>query len=219
MGAIGMAISQLLIASFNSAAPDNAQMTSSQVSVGVAAVYIFFFAASWGPVVWVVTSEIYPLKVRAKCMSISTASNWILNFGIAYGTPYMVGEGPGNADLGPKIFFLWGGFCIVAIVFVYFMVYETSKLSLEEVDEMYLRVSKAWLSKSFEPSWSFQQMRDLGYSDSGIPPQDYELEQTATTQSSTYTTQSSTYTGGSAASTSASDNKMLASMGNVDLSY
>ena len=61
--------------------------TSSQISIIFTAIYIFFFAASWGPVVWVVTSEIYPLKVRAKSMSVSTASNWLLNFGIAYGTP------------------------------------------------------------------------------------------------------------------------------------
>ncbi len=170
IGAVGMAISQLLIASFASAAPSELAQTSVQILVIVVAIYIFFFAASWGPVVWVVTSEIYPLKVRAKSMSVSTAANWILNFGIAYGSPYMVGEGKGSAELGPRVFFVWGSFCIIAVVFVYFMVYETSKISLEQIDEMYERVPKAWHSKSFEPSWSFQQMREFGFSESGIPP-------------------------------------------------
>jgi len=211
VGAIGMAVSQLLIASFTTAAPVSLQITSNQISVGVAAVYICFFASSWGPTVWVISSEIYPLKVRAKCMSVSTASNWLFNFAIAYGTPYMVGEGPGNADLGPKIFFIWGAACVVAVVFVYFMVFETSGVSLEQVDELYERVQHAWNSKGFEPSWSFQQLRDLGYSDSGIPPQDLELEHSSTTQSS--------HTGGTGTTTSASDNKMLATMGNVDFSY
>jgi len=210
VGAAGMAISQLLIASFTSAAPDSLQITSNQISVIFAAIYIFFFAASWGPVVWVVTSEIYPLKVRAKSMSVSTASNWLLNFGIAYGTPYMVGQGPGYADLGPRVFFVWGAFCIVAIFFVWFMVYETSKISLEQIDEMYERIDHAWQSKGFEPSWSFQQMRDLGYSDSGIPPEDHELQQTPTSHSDS---------GVSGTSTSESDNKILSTMGNVDFSY
>ncbi len=68
----------------------------------------------------------------------------------------MVGHGDGYADLGPRVFFVWGAFCIVAIFFVFFMVYETSKISLEQIDEMYERVPHAWHSKGFEPSWSFQ---------------------------------------------------------------
>ncbi len=210
VGAAGMAVSQLLIASFTAAAPNSLSTTASLISVIFVCIYIFFFAASWGPVAWVVTSEIYPLKVRAKSMSVSTASNWLLNFGIAYGTPFMVEGGSGNAGLGPKVFFVWGAFCIIAIFFVYFMVYETSKISLEQIDEMYERVPQAWHSKGFQPSWSFQQMRDLGYSDSGIPPDGHELQQTMTTLSDT---------GDSGTSTSESDNKIPQTMGNVDLSY
>ncbi|CAK7209197.1 glucose transporter [Sporothrix eucalyptigena] len=172
IGAAGMGVSQLLIASFATAAPSDMAQTSMQILVIFVAIYIFFFAASWGPVAWVVTSEIYPLKVRAKSMSMSTAANWVLNFGIAYGSPFMAGEGKGSAQLGARVFFVWGSFCIVAIAFVYFMVYETSKISLEQIDEMYERVPKAWKSKSFEPSWSFQQMRDFGFSESGIPPEE-----------------------------------------------
>ena len=204
-GAIGMAVTQLLIASFSTAAPDSLQVTSNLISVIVVAIYIFCFAATWGPISWLYSSEIYPLKVRAKCMSMSTASNWLLNFGLAFGTPYLVGEGPGNADMGPKIFFIWGASCVCAIVFVYFTVYETSGVSLEAVDELYERVDRAWHSRGFEPSWSFQEMRDLGYSDSGVPPHDthnVELDRTNTTQSD-----------------STSDSKPLPAMGNVDFSY
>ncbi|CAK7567655.1 MAG: glucose transporter [Sporothrix epigloea] len=171
VGAAGMGVSQLLIASFAAAAPSDMAQTSMQILVIFVAIYIFFFAASWGPVTWVVTSEIYPLKVRAKSMSISTSANWILNFGIAYGSPFMAGEGKGSAGLGARVFFVWGSFCIVAIVFVYFMVYETSKITLEQIDEIYERVPKAWKSKSFEPSWSFQQIREFGFSESGISPE------------------------------------------------
>lgn len=51
------------------------------------------------------TGEIFPLKVRAKSLSMTTASNWLLNWAIAYATPFMVDAGPGNADLGSKVFF------------------------------------------------------------------------------------------------------------------
>lgn len=84
-------------------------------------VYIFFFACSWGPCAWVVTGEIFPLKVRAKSLSMTTASNWLLNWAIAYATPYMVDSGPGNANLQAKVFFIWGGFCFICIFFVWGM--------------------------------------------------------------------------------------------------
>ena len=43
-----------------------------------------FFAATWGPIAWVIIGEIFPLQVRAKAISLSTASNWLWNFAIAY---------------------------------------------------------------------------------------------------------------------------------------
>jgi len=253
VGAIGMAACQLLIASFTTVAGDNMKATANKILIIFVSIYIFFFAASWGPVVWVVTSEIYPLKVRAKSMSVSTASNWLLNFAIAYGTPYLVGTGDndnngtddGTANMGPKIFFLWGAFCILAIFFVWFMVYETSKISLEQIDEMYERVDYAWNSTNFEPSWSFQQLQHQGYSDSGVPPVDLEslepttsMETTETTQSdveaqhtnttNTTNTTSITTTGTSGTTTTTNSSsggnqsaeaKILAQMGNVDFSY
>jgi len=143
-------------------------------------IYIFFFASSWGPVAWVVTGEMFPLKVRAKCLSMTTATNWLLNFAIAYATPYMVNEGPGYANLQSKVFFgesprptsfpvmptnsltVWGSFCFVCIFFVWFLIYETKGLSLEQVDELYGTVSKAWQSKRFKPSLSFQEVEEVG---------------------------------------------------------
>jgi sugar porter (SP) family MFS transporter len=232
VGAIGMAICQLTIASVTTAFGDNRSSTGAdeddpnllvgnRILIIFVAFYLFFFAASWGPVAWVVTSEIYPLKVRAKAMSVSTASNWLLNFGIAYGTPYMVEPGNGYGGLGARVFFVWGAFCIVAGFFVYFMVYETSKISLEQIDEMYERVDYAWNSKRFEPSWSFQQMRDLGFSDSGVQPQeDHQHELQPSRSSSTATTQSDTgISGTTASSSSQQDAKILSQIGNVDFSY
>ncbi|KAL2180507.1 general substrate transporter [Thermothelomyces heterothallicus CBS 202.75] len=218
VGSVGMAICQLLIASFATASGNDNKPTQNQILIIFVAIYIFFFAASWGPVVWVVTSEIYPLKVRAKSMSISTASNWVLNFGIAYGTPYLVDTSDGSPDLGSRVFFVWGAFCILSIAFVWCMVYETSKISLEQIDEMYERVAHAWNSRSFEPSWSFQQMRDFGFSDSGIPPAEPQLE---LQQSNASTSQSDTAGSSAMHATAANsqDAKMVSQLANIDLSY
>ncbi|KAI9610095.1 hypothetical protein H4Q26_007093 [Puccinia striiformis f. sp. tritici PST-130] len=56
---------------------------SQKVLVAFSCIFIGVFAATWGPIPWVVTSEIYPLATRGKQMAMSTASNWVVNFFIA----------------------------------------------------------------------------------------------------------------------------------------
>jgi len=90
----------------------------------------------------------------------TTASNWLLNWAIAYATPYLVNTGPGDAALGAKVFFIWGGCCFICIFFVWGMIYETKGLSLEQVDELYAKVDHAWQSKGFVPTVSFQEVKD-----------------------------------------------------------
>ncbi|CAH7672821.1 and other transporter-domain-containing protein [Phakopsora pachyrhizi] len=94
-----------------------------------------------GPIAWVVTSEIYPLSIRAKAMSMSTASNWAWNFAIGYSTPYLVDTGAGKAGLQSKVFFIWGAFCALCFLFTFFFIPETKGLSLEQVDQLYMNSS------------------------------------------------------------------------------
>lgn len=155
-GAIGMSVCQLIVASVGTALPDN--QTASKALIAFVCFYIVFFASTWGPCAWVVTGEIFPLKARAKGLSITTASNWLLNWAIAYATPYLVNDGPGNANLGSKVFFIWAAFCCVCVAFVYFFIYETKGLSLEQVDELYAKVDKAWESKGFVPTVHFAEL-------------------------------------------------------------
>ena len=98
---------------------------------------------------------------------------------IAYSTPYMVNSGPGNANLGSKVFFVWGGFCCVCMAFVYMCIYETKGLSLEQVDELYAKVPKAWQSKGFVPTVSFADVQELGSSGDGRRSTLADLEQAA----------------------------------------
>jgi MFS transporter, SP family, sugar:H+ symporter len=58
------------------------------------------------------------------------------------------------------VFFIWGGCCFICIFFVYTMIYETKGLALEQVDELYAKVSHAWQSPGFQPTVSFQDIQD-----------------------------------------------------------
>ncbi|RPA85508.1 general substrate transporter [Ascobolus immersus RN42] len=147
MGAAGMFICQYIVAIVGVTTESD---VANKVLIAFVCFYIFFFASSWGPVGWVYTGELYSLKTRAKSLSISTAANWLLNFAIGYATPYLVDEGKGNANLGAKVFFVWGSCCAVCFIFVWFFVYETKGHSLEAIDEMFEESNlKAWNSSKF----------------------------------------------------------------------
>ncbi|OBT75794.1 hypothetical protein VF21_05530 [Pseudogymnoascus sp. 05NY08] len=235
VGAVTMAVCQLIVASVGSVHGLSLD-TSNKLYAAFILVYLFCFASTWGPVCWVVTAEIFPLKVRAKSMSISTSSNWLLNFIIAYTTPYLLGSGPGALDLGPQIFYVWGVCCIFAFFFVWIMVYETSKLTLEQIDEMYERVGHAWKSQSFEPTWSFQNIRQGQANPTSVNvtaidiTSGEELRQrtNATAASSNGTGHNTNRTSGEVIESSPSttqsathvtdEDKIVASLGNVDFS-
>lgn len=161
-------------------------------------------------------------------MSITTSSNWLVNWAIAYSTPYMVGSGVGYADLGAKIFFVWGGMCIISGIFVWAMVYETAGISLEQIDELYERVEKAWLSRGFQPTWSFQDIQggeeSTGPGLPGIPPSHVHLDQADSFGLATLDAQSASLVSGSelglemTRSTESQDTKEFP-MANVDLSF
>ncbi|THZ26793.1 general substrate transporter [Aureobasidium pullulans] len=176
---LGGAIGMTFIVAITGTVADIDNMPAQRTLIAFVCIYIFFFASTWGPNVWVVTGEIFPLKVRAKALSMTTASNWLLNWvnsttppstnltdkpdqALAYMTPYLVNSGPGNADLGAKVFFIWGSSCFICIFFVWALIYETKGLSLEQVDELYSKVDKAWKSTDFVPTVSFQNVAHAG---------------------------------------------------------
>ncbi|KAJ3515122.1 hypothetical protein NLJ89_g1957 [Agrocybe chaxingu] len=63
-------------------------------------IYLFLFGATWGPIPWLLGAEIFPLRARAKGMALSTATNWLSNFIVAFITP------PLFAVLGAGYYFL-----------------------------------------------------------------------------------------------------------------
>ncbi|HDY90232.1 MAG TPA: MFS transporter [bacterium] len=95
--------------------------------------YVAFFAMSLGPVVWVLLSEIFPTKIRGRAMSIATMVLWISCFAVAQTFPWLVEK------IEEKTFFMFGGICVAAFIFVKYMVTETKGKTLEEIEKMWER--------------------------------------------------------------------------------
>jgi len=139
VGALGMTVCEFIVAIVGVTVPDS-NVRGQQVLIAFVCIYIAFFASTWGPIAWVIIGEIFPLQIRAKAISLSTASNWLWNFAISYATPYLVNKQKGSAGLQSKVFFIWGSTCAACFVFTYFFIPETKGLSLEQIDEMYQEV-------------------------------------------------------------------------------
>ncbi|KIL00300.1 hypothetical protein PAXRUDRAFT_130244 [Paxillus rubicundulus Ve08.2h10] len=93
--------------------------------------YLFFFGATWGPGPWLLGAEIFPLRARAKGMSLSTGTNWLFNFVIAFITP------PLFDVMKAGYYFLLVGFCLVSFLVVWFAYPETAHKTLEELGEVF----------------------------------------------------------------------------------
>jgi sugar porter (SP) family MFS transporter len=92
-------------------------------------VYVGSFAIGLGPVFWLVLSEIYPLHIRGRAMSIATAVNWSVNLIVAL-TFLTLTQVLGNA----ATFWLYGIVSIGAWLFAFFLVPETKDKTLEEIE-------------------------------------------------------------------------------------
>jgi len=94
--------------------------------------YIFCCAISICAVIWVLLSEMYPIKVRGLAMSIAGFSLWVGTFLIGQLTPWMLK----NITQGGT-FILFAVMCVPYILIIWKLVPETTGKSLEEIEKMW----------------------------------------------------------------------------------
>ena len=97
-------------------------------------IFILLFIASHavgqGAVIWVFISEIFPNSVRAKGQSFGAGVHWVFAALITALTPFVIdllGNNPGI------IFYFFGGMMVIQLLFVYLIMPETRKTSLEKM--------------------------------------------------------------------------------------
>ncbi|KAK7449812.1 hypothetical protein VKT23_013288 [Stygiomarasmius scandens] len=103
-----------------------------QVAAAMICIYVFLFNLAWGPLAWVVATELSTGRNRQKIMSVGTACFWTTAFVVTFTLPYLFDQD--KAALGPMIGFIYGGFCFLTLIFVYFFIPETLGRTLEEIN-------------------------------------------------------------------------------------
>ncbi|RAH68561.1 sugar porter family MFS transporter [Aspergillus aculeatinus CBS 121060] len=106
----------------------------------IACSYIFvgIYGLTWAPAGWIYASEVFPLKYRAKGVGLSAAGNWIFNFALAYFVS------PAFTNIQWKTYIIFGVFCTVMTIHIFFTFPETAGRSLEDIDLMFEANLPAW---------------------------------------------------------------------------
>ncbi len=119
--------------------------SASYVALAAVVVYIIGFSFSWGPVVWVMLSEIYPNSIRGKAMSIGVAAQWVMNYIVSQTFPMMDGSTFLNAHFNHGFaYWLYGGMSVLAALLVMRFVPETKGRTLEAIEHL-------WVPRSARP--------------------------------------------------------------------
>jgi len=117
---------------------------SSYVAIAAVVVYIIGFSFSWGPVTWVMLSEIFPNSIKGKAMSIAVAAQWITNFAVSQTFPMMDGSSALNRAFNHGFaYWLYGIGALLAAWFVLKYVPETKGRSLEAIEQFWHRRAPA----------------------------------------------------------------------------
>lgn len=126
-GATGVALSNLIV-------------LPAIVPVASIMVYSASFMFSWGPICWVLISEIFPNTIRSAAVAIAVAFQWIFNFIVSSSFVPMYNMSLGS--MGNKFghmfaYALYGVICVIAAWFVYRLVPETKGKTLEQMTALW----------------------------------------------------------------------------------
>ncbi|KAI6102288.1 general substrate transporter [Pisolithus croceorrhizus] len=108
---------------------------ASEAMAAMLYIYVCFYSMGWGPLSWVYVSDIFPTRTRHYGLAVAAGTQWLFNFVVSKLTPALL------AELGYKIFFMFGAINIGGMLTFSLLLPETKRRSLEEMDILFGAVS------------------------------------------------------------------------------
>ncbi len=132
IGALGMAVAMFALGFVFFAE------ASGYLALGCMMLYVASFALSWGPVTWVLLSEIFPNKIRGRAMAIAVAAQWIANYLVSLTFPMMDDNSYLTAQFNHGFaYWIYGIMSLLAMFFVVKLVPETKGKTLEKMETLW----------------------------------------------------------------------------------
>lgn len=133
-GGVQMFVSQIMVGGLMTAElGDHGGISKGYASIVLIliCIYVAGFGWSWGPLGWLVPSEIFPLEIRSAGQSIVVAVSFLFTFIVAQTFLAML------CHFKSGIFFFFGGWVVVMTGFVYYLLPETKNLPIEKMDRVW----------------------------------------------------------------------------------
>jgi SP family xylose:H+ symportor-like MFS transporter len=127
-GGLTMGVSMLMLGSLFHAE------NTGPLALVVICCYLAGFAVSFGPIVWIMLTEIYPAPIRGQAMSIAVAAQWIANLLVSGTFPLLLGNDTLNGAWNHGFpFWLYGSLALLAAFIVMKFVPETRAVDSEQL--------------------------------------------------------------------------------------
>ncbi|KAL1987930.1 hypothetical protein VTN96DRAFT_1914 [Rasamsonia emersonii] len=152
IGGIGMGISMMLIGVIMKTEGDpvfdsltqktNFTFKSAAASRTVIAfvyIYVMVFALTWACVAWVYPPEIFSMNMRGRATSMTTATNWFINFWFGLYIPTAMNK------ISWKLYIIFMALCYLMSIVVYLFYPESAGKTLEEMDLLFTKGRSPWV--------------------------------------------------------------------------
>ncbi|KAJ5819013.1 hypothetical protein N7474_004604 [Penicillium riverlandense] len=152
IGGVGMAISMMLIGTimktmgnpvYNPLTDKTnfafANQTASNATIAFVYIYVMTFALTWACVAWVYPPELFTTGSRSRGTSMTSATNWFVNFWFALYIPTAMEK------ISWKLYMVFMTLCFAMAICVFFFYPETAGKSLEEIDFLFAKNRTIWV--------------------------------------------------------------------------
>ncbi|KAL4886405.1 general substrate transporter [Aspergillus karnatakaensis] len=134
VGGIGMGICMIIVAAVETETPSPGGTKSQPVGISIVFLlflFILFYKPSWGATVWIWTSEVFSMNVRAQAVGMASQTQNVANAIVQQFFPTFLD------NEGFYAFYMFAGINFLLAVFVYFFIPETKQVPLEEIDALF----------------------------------------------------------------------------------
>ncbi|KAG1048348.1 hypothetical protein G6F46_002936 [Rhizopus delemar] len=137
--------------------------STAKINGVMACIYLFVasFATTWGPLGWIYPAEIYPLRVRAMAVSLSTASNWLFNWLLNFVVPILMQR------IQYGLYLLFAAFNTLMCIHVFIAYPETNGYTLEEIDIVFQHNPRKSIPREVLDQWMAEK---AGQTDNHLGP-------------------------------------------------
>lgn len=157
IGALGMGIAMMLIGVIMKTKGDPvydpltkktnftfADPAASHAAIAFVYIYVMVFGLTWACVAWVYPPEIFSMNMRGKATSMTSATNWFVNFWFALYIPTAMDK------ISWMLYMMFFAICMVMAIAIYLFYPESAGKTLEEMDFLFAKGRNPWVFMDLE---------------------------------------------------------------------